>query len=99
MYINSIVMCIFQIRELITHFSDDFKAKYSEVPWKKMKEMRNVFAHRYATLNVKTLWQTIIENIPVLKEYCEKILFQLRSQEEANQKLDFSDRKSPKPRL
>ncbi|MDR1084274.1 MAG: DUF86 domain-containing protein [Deltaproteobacteria bacterium] len=29
------------------HFTDDFKSKHSEIPWKNLKEMRNIFAHRY----------------------------------------------------
>lgn len=36
--------------------------------------MRNVIAHRYGSLDTKILWETIIEDIPILYAYCNSIL-------------------------
>ncbi|MDR1085413.1 MAG: DUF86 domain-containing protein [Deltaproteobacteria bacterium] len=78
-------MDVLQIGELTTHFTDDFKATYSDVPWSEMRRMRNIFAHRYGTLDIDVLWGTIMKDTHVLKDYCGKIILQLRNQEETNQ--------------
>lgn len=36
--------------------------------------MRNIVAHHYGEVDVETLWDVIIDDVPVLKKYCEEIL-------------------------
>jgi len=74
LYRNAVAMCILQIGELSTHLSDDFKAAHSEMPWQDMKGMRNIAAHHYSKFDVIKLWETITEDIPHLRAYCENIL-------------------------
>jgi len=76
-YKNAVSMCILQIGELTTLLSDDFKAKYDEMPWQDIKAMRNIAAHRYGTFDMTKLWETISEDIPALRGYCEKALKEL----------------------
>jgi len=38
--------------------------------------MRNIAAHDYENFNLKYLWDTMIEDIPQLREYCNKIIQQ-----------------------
>jgi uncharacterized protein with HEPN domain len=42
-----------------------------------MKAMRNVAAHDYENFDLVALWNTICNDIPALREYCEKILERL----------------------
>ena len=61
---------ILQIGELSANLTDEFKKQTSEMPWRDIKDMRNVVAHGYGTLDFDTTWNTIKEDIPVLKAFC-----------------------------
>ena len=60
-------MCIFQIGELSSHMSEDFKLKHLDIPWAEMKGMRNIHAHEYDNVNREQMWITLTEDIPTLK--------------------------------
>ena len=60
-------MCIFQIGELSSHVSTDFKKKHCDIPWAEMKGMRNIHAHEYDNVNREQMWITLTEDIPTLK--------------------------------
>ena len=85
-------MCILQIGELSKYLTDDFKNLYSEIPWKQIRGIRNIFAHDYGSIDVLTIWNTINYNIPELKDFCENILAQNKSlNQEALHDADISD--------
>ncbi|MBS6554492.1 MAG: DUF86 domain-containing protein [Clostridium sp.] len=71
---NAISMCILQIGELDGKLSDDFKAQYHKMPWRDIKSMRNIAAHNYGELDTEVLWETVTNDIPELKIYCEAII-------------------------
>lgn len=69
---NAISMAEFQIGELTGHLSDDFKEQTKEeIPWKKIRGMRNIFAHDYISMDAKQIWKVAVEDIPVLRKFCE----------------------------
>ena len=65
---------ILQIGELVKNLSLDFLKKYSDMPWKDIKGMRDWVAHGYGTINLKEVWDTSINDIKLLKDYCEIIV-------------------------
>ena len=67
-------MCIFQIGELTSKLTDDFREQYNGIPWKKIRGMRNIFAHDYESINDEEAWATIETSIPELKRYCQYVL-------------------------
>lgn len=73
-YRNAISLCILQIGELVTVLSDDFKNSYTQVPWRDIKAMHNIVAHRYGTVNKDMLWNTVHEDIIELKNFCKNVL-------------------------
>ena len=73
-YKNSCAMSILQIGELTTHFSKDFLNNNKKVPWGRMKKMRNIAAHHYGEFDLNILYDTIMNDIPELKEYCLELL-------------------------
>ena len=75
-YKNAAAMCILQIGELVNQLSDDFKETRTEMPWRDMKRMRDIAAHQYNKFDLETLWETISEDIPELKDYCTSQLNQ-----------------------
>lgn len=39
-----------------------------------MKEMRDLVSHSYGRMNCEIIWRTAINDIPVLKRFCEEWL-------------------------
>ena len=81
-YKNAVAMCILQIGELTTHLSESFKKEYNKMPWRDIKDMRNIAAHRYGSFDSEILWDTMEGDIPSLKEYCEEILKNINEDED-----------------
>ena len=73
-YQNACAMCILQIGELVGNLSEDFKTSYNGVPWKNIKGMRNIFAHNYGNMSILATWETVTEDIPMLRKYCIDII-------------------------
>jgi uncharacterized protein with HEPN domain len=75
-YRNAIAMCILQIGELVGHPSDNFKGAYDNIPWQKIRGMRNIAAHHYGKFDTTIMFNTITERIPELLEFCEERVFE-----------------------
>ena len=71
---NSVCFDILQIGELAKSLSDEFILKYSQMPWKDIKGMRDWVAHGYHAIKMSRVWKTAVEDIKLLKEYCELII-------------------------
>lgn len=53
---------------------DKVKNMYHKMPWRDIKSMRNIAAHNYGELDIEVLWETVTNDIPELKAYCEDII-------------------------
>lgn len=73
-YRNAAALCILQIGELVGKLTDEFRAQHPSVPWRQIKAMRNIVAHSYGTVGPEITWETISDDIPVLKQYCSAII-------------------------
>lgn len=73
-YRNAATMCILQIGELAGRLSEAFLTTHTEIPWRSIKAMRNIAAHAYGSMEAEDIWETIVNDIPTLKTYCEKLL-------------------------
>lgn len=45
---------------------DDVTSRYPDIPWAKMRGMRNVLAHRYDDVRLDIVWDTIQRELPDL---------------------------------
>ncbi|MDD6307022.1 MAG: DUF86 domain-containing protein [Clostridiales bacterium] len=91
-YRNSVCMSLLQIGELTGHLSEDYRETTKElVYWPAIKGMRNVFAHDYGAIDYDRVWDTVIEDIPILLEFCQKenLSYQIAEQEEELQDEDM----------
>lgn len=79
-YQNAIALCVLQIGELTTHFTDEFKTVYSKIPWNQIKALRNVVAHNYGRIDREILWETLVKDIPELNSYCQQIITENKGQ-------------------
>lgn len=73
-YQNAVSMCILQIGELVGKMTDSFKTDHTEIPWHKIRGMRNYVAHEYGSIDFDIVWFASTKSIPELKEFCETFL-------------------------
>lgn len=62
------------IGEAACHITDELQAETPEVPWGDIKGTRLIVAHRYYELDRDLLWETVIDDLPVLIPQLEAIL-------------------------
>ena len=71
-YHNAVSLCILQIGELVGNLTEDYRASHPDIPWREIRLMRKIVAHRYGTVDHTITWDVVIHDIPILKEYCLK---------------------------
>ena len=57
--VDSIMFRIIQIAENNSRLSEEFKKKYSEIPWVAIKGMRNKIVHDYGVVNMVIVYDTV----------------------------------------
>lgn len=62
------------IGEAVKHIPEDFKSKYSMIPWKEIAGTRDILIHEYFGVNLERIWRTIKEDILPFKEQLKKTL-------------------------
>ena len=67
-------MCVVQIGELVSLLSDAVKQQNTSVPWRVIKDTRNFYVHAYGAIDIHAVWNTLEQDIPVLKAACKSIL-------------------------
>ena len=76
-FIDSISMNILQIGELAGKLTDEFVTETKDsVDWRAIKGMRNMFAHDYGSMDIDRIWETAVDDIPVLESNCLAFLQQ-----------------------
>ena len=67
-------MCIVQIGEMVAQLSDEIKTLHPAVPWRTIKDTRNFYVHAYGSIDIPSVWETLQQDIPMLKASCEEIV-------------------------
>lgn len=65
------------IGEASSHVSVHLKETFPEISWKELKGMRNFITHEYFGLQLDTIWETAIYDLPILKAQIQKIIASL----------------------
>lgn len=74
-YQRSVSFCILQIGELSAGLSAAYKQETaSRIQWGPIKGMRNLVAHSYGSMDREIIWETAVNDIPVLLAFCEEQL-------------------------
>ena len=55
--------------------------QYAQVPWKDMAGMRDRLIHGYGDVNLKIVWDTVTQRIPIVKPQIQQILADYEGQE------------------
>lgn len=71
---DAVLMRLLAMGELTTHLSDDFKSKHLiAVDWRNLKQLRNVIAHRYGSIQYDVIWDIVQNDVPEIEKFCKKI--------------------------
>jgi len=62
------------IGEACRALSDDFQARYANVPWADIIGMRNILVHQYFGIDIDAVWSVVEHDIPKLKLNLKAIL-------------------------
>ena len=46
-----------------------------------IKNMRNMFAHQYKSMDIEQIWDTALNDVPVLENYCQSLIEENESAE------------------
>lgn len=67
-------MTVINIGELIKNISQNMREENTNVPWKAIAGMRDIAAHKYQTLRVEDVYNTVLNDLPILKKQIEQII-------------------------
>jgi uncharacterized protein with HEPN domain len=65
--IDAVIRNIEIIGEASTHVPAEVQTLFPNIPWRKMRGIRNILVHEYFGVDVEVLWRTVQEDLPGLK--------------------------------
>lgn len=71
---DAVIRRIEIIGEASARVSQESKKKYSHLPWKGMKGMRNLLIHEYDDINLDEVWNTVKNELPGLIKQIEELI-------------------------
>ena len=79
----AILKLIENIGEACNHLEIEFKSGYPDIPWRKIKAMRNQLAHQYWDIDFEVVWLVATKQAQQLRDELKPILHNLSSPEPA----------------
>ena len=64
------------VGEAAAYVPEDVAREHPEVPWRSMRDMRNVVIHAYFHVEPASIWETIQSDLPGLAAHIREILDQ-----------------------
>ena len=75
MRVEACVFNLMQIGELAkSDLSEEVKKEITDIPWKQIYGMRNRIVHGYDGVEMIIVWDTIVYDLPVLKQELQKYI-------------------------
>ena len=62
------------IGEAASKLPASLKSKNPDISWHQIIGMRNVIVHEYSGIKIKTIWDSVKQDLPLLKSIVEKML-------------------------
>ena len=74
MLMRAVGMTVINIGELVKNLTEETRLKYPHIPWKAIAGFRDIAAHKYQTLHMEDVYETVITDFPLLKNHINEIL-------------------------
>lgn len=71
--IAACVLNLSQIGELVGRLDDEFTQANDQIPWRKIKNMRNKMVHDYEGIQLTIVWDVLMDFLPELIENIDKL--------------------------
>ncbi|HEY8499713.1 MAG TPA: HepT-like ribonuclease domain-containing protein [Clostridia bacterium] len=68
MMVEACVFNLSQIGELVNKFDTEFISTHADIPWNKIRGLRNRIIHDYEGINLKLIWEIITADLYKLKK-------------------------------
>jgi len=74
MLVHSLVRCIEIIGEAASKVSSQSRSEIPQIPWTDVVSMRNRLIHAYFDINMDSVWDTVVDDLPPLVAALENIV-------------------------
>ena len=74
MLMRAVGMTVINIGELVKNLTEETRLNYPHIPWKAIAGFRDIAAHKYQTLHMEDVYETVITDFPLLKNQINEIL-------------------------
>jgi len=72
--IAACVLNLSQIGELVGRLDDEFLGTNTQIPWRKMRGMRNRIVHDYEGIQLNIVWDVLVDFLPELIEKIDELI-------------------------
>ena len=69
---DAVIRRIEIIGEAAAHLTDETRKAIPQLPFRKMRGMRNIVAHDYANVDLKIVWEVATVHVPEVRALLEK---------------------------
>ena len=70
----AVVKNIEMVGEATYMLTNEFKDSHPSIPWQIIEKMRHVLVHGYYTISPEKVWETVQNDLPILKEQLLELL-------------------------
>lgn len=74
MLMRAVGMTVINIGELVKNLSEPCRKAYPHIPWKEIAGFRDIAAHKYQTLRMDDVYETVVSDFPTLCRQIEEII-------------------------
>jgi len=61
------------VGEAVGKLPEDLKGQFPGVPWREIKDFRNILIHEYFGVDLRIVWNTIHQDLPLLLDAAAEI--------------------------
>lgn len=72
-FLNAMMFRLIQIWENAKKLSDEYKNRHYEIPWVDIAGLRNRLVHDYGNIDLKVVYLTLSEDVPMLIKELERL--------------------------